>query len=130
MPAHAWGEGQGGKPGAQDRKERKRTVLSSNCLKRIRVGLLVTNTHYSEDRHGHPANMVQVLPHQGRETAAPVLPLHFHTHSRLYQLKTTLFGFLVPFRQPLQINQSWQVRENPCVILSKSPQGTSFLGIL
>lgn len=94
------------------------------------MGLLVTNTHYSEDRHGHPANMVQVLPHQGRQTAAPVLPLHFHTHSRLYQLKTTLFGFLVPFRQPLQINQSWQVRENPCVILSKSPQGTSFLGIL
>lgn len=59
-------------------------------------------------------------------------PLHFHTHSRLYQLKTTLnlFGFLVPFRQPLPINQSWQVRENPFVILSKSPQGTSVLGIL
>lgn len=36
------------------------------------LGLLVTNTHYSEDRHGHPVNMVQVLSHQGWQTADPV----------------------------------------------------------
>ena len=96
------------------------------------LGLLVTNTHYSEDRHGHPASMVQVLSPQGWQTAAPVRSPHFHTHCSLCQLKTALnlFDFLVPFRQPLPVNQSWKVRENPFVILSKSPQGTSVLGIL
>lgn len=36
-PAQAWGEGQAGEPGAQDGKGRKRTALSSSCLKRIWV---------------------------------------------------------------------------------------------
>lgn len=55
----------------------------------------------------------------------------FHTHSGFYQLNTalSLFGFMVLFRQPLPINQSWHVRGSPFVILSKSPQGTSVLAV-
>lgn len=56
--------------------------------------------------------------------------IHFHTH-RLYQLNTALspFDFMVLFRQPLPINQSWHVRGNPFVTLSKSSQGTSVLAV-
>ena len=66
MPAQAWGEGEGNQVLKIGRKKEDCPFLK---LSEKDLGLLVTNTHYSEDRHGHPVNMVQVLSHQGWQTA-------------------------------------------------------------